>query len=226
MPTRRFMAFAARLSDSARDQRRDLLLDMLHGLPGGRRRVIDLGGRAAYWRAMGLEKLRGLGVHVTLVNLEQERVPPAEADLFSFLHGDACSLPDHADDSFDFVHSNSVIEHVGGRARRQAFASEVRRLAPAYFVQTPYFYFPVEPHFLSLGFHWLPERVKIRRLMRQDLGHHRREATVESARATVRSARLQTGQQMRELFPDATIVHERLFGLVKSLIAIRRARDS
>ncbi|HEX4060865.1 MAG TPA: UDP-N-acetylmuramoyl-tripeptide--D-alanyl-D-alanine ligase [Streptosporangiaceae bacterium] len=52
---------------------------------------------------------------------------------------------------YDLVFSNSLIEHVGGHERRERFADTVHQLSGAYWVQTPYRYFPVEPH-------WHPAR--------------------------------------------------------------------
>ena len=46
-------------------------------------------------------------------------------------------------------------------------AAEVRRVAPAYWVQTPNFWFPMEPHFLVPGWQWLPERTRISILQRR-----------------------------------------------------------
>jgi len=48
--------------------------------------------------------------------------------------------------SFDAVYSNSTIEHVGDESRQALFAAAVRRLAPAYWVQTPSSHFPIEIH--------------------------------------------------------------------------------
>lgn len=215
---------AGRVSERARRARNRQLLDFIAVLSaeGRVRRILDMGGRASCWRAFGLDELRRLGAHVTIVNAEPEPAP-AEADVMAFVTGDACDLSGFADGAFDLVHSNSVIEHVGDDARQEAFAREARRLAPACYVQTPYFWFPIEPHFLSLGFHWLPERVRVRKLMRRDYGHHRREETEAAALATVRSARLLTRRRLAALFPDAGIVEERILGLVKSIIAVRRA---
>jgi len=60
-----------------------------------------------------------------------------------------------ADDEFDLAYCSSVIEHVP-RARREAFAHELRRVARGWFVQTPAYSFPIEPHALLPAAHWLP----------------------------------------------------------------------
>jgi hypothetical protein len=184
----------------------------------GRCAIIDLGGRADYWRAMDLEALRARGVHITLVNTE---VVASDDPMIASIQADACNLAQFADGQFDLAHSNSTIEHVGEWSRMAAFAHEMRRLAPSYYVQTPYFWFPIEPHFLSLGFHWLPETVRVRRLLRRRFGHHVRAQSVDEAVETVRSARLLDRTWFQALFPDARHSAERFAGLTKSLVAVR-----
>ena len=49
-------------------------------------------------------------------------------------------------------------------------AAEVRRLAPVYWVQTPNFWFPMEPHFLTPAWHWLPVDLRVAMLRRRALG--------------------------------------------------------
>ena len=61
-----------------------------------------------------------------------------------------------ADGEFDLAYCSSVIEHVAP-ARRGAFAAELRRVARGWYVQTPAWSFPVEPHAL------LPSRTGCRR---------------------------------------------------------------
>jgi hypothetical protein len=104
--------------------------------------ILDVGGNVAYW--LGLEPLwRDRPCHITLVNIGGELVPDRR---FTSIAGDARDLSRFRDLSFDLVHSNSVIEHVGLWRDQLRMAQEVRRLAPRYFVQTPNFWFPIEPH--------------------------------------------------------------------------------
>ncbi|MGA0605224.1 class I SAM-dependent methyltransferase [Phenylobacterium sp. VNQ135] len=211
---------ATRLSAAARKRRAGRLLDLIAEIVAarGRCRIIDLGGEVRYWQAFDQAKLRLPGVSILCVNLQAQ---VSEDPFIDVLQGDACRLPQFEDGAFDLAHSNSVIEHVGEWSNMEAFAGELRRLAPFYYVQTPYFWFPIEPHFLAPIFHWLPEPMRIRAMLRRGHGHHPRETTVAGAVAAVRSARLLDKTAFRSLFPDADHEDERVLGLVKSLIAVR-----
>jgi hypothetical protein len=180
--------------------------------------VLDIGGTETYWQLVRQEIDRP-DLRIVLCNL----TAPAITDTarFSSIAGNACDLAEHADMSFDLVHSNSVIEHVGAWRDMQAMAVNVRRLAPVYYVQTPYFWFPVEPHFRSVGFHWLPEQMRYRRVMARANGFRDRQDSVADAMAQVQSCVLLDRGQMSALFPDATLEDERVFGLTKSLMAVR-----
>jgi hypothetical protein len=183
-------------------------------------RILDLGGSEKYWMA-GAEYLRAVRdrLEITLVNLESATV--VDSALFRAVQGDACdlrALPDHA---YDLVHSNSVIEHVGSWTHMKRMAGEVRRLAPHYFVQTPNFWFPLEPHYASIGFHWMPQSVQVWRMLQRRHGFIERMPDVDAATAAAQSTTLLDERQFRYLFPDARMEHETFFGLTKSLIAVR-----
>jgi hypothetical protein len=186
--------------------------------------ILDLGGTAAYWRAFPSETLEECRVSVTLLNLPDSEFQPVELPpRFQAREGDACGLVDYGDRSVDIVHSNSVIEHVGEWGRMEAFAGEVRRVGRAYFVQTPNFWFPVEPHFMAPLYHWLPQPLRVALLLRMRLGHQARQDTVQEAMRLVQGINLIDRRMFRALFPDAELQTERYFGLPKSLIAIRGA---
>lgn len=186
---------------------------------GRRIRVVDLGGTITYWSMVPGESLTSYVSNIVLVNRVQVSADyPAP---FSFLQGDACDLPELDNNKFDLVHSNSVIEHVGGWHRMRRFADEVHRLAPAHYIQTPNFWFPFEPHFGVPFFQWFPESTRARLCLRFALGHYRRCTTIDEAMKLVQRTQLLDGQQMRLLFPESHIHRERLLALTKSLIAIR-----
>lgn len=179
-------------------------------------RIIDLGGEPAYWRIFDRGVLENLGVHVTLVNPEPQVIE--EDPMFEVVVGDACSLAQFQDGSFDLVHSNSVIEHVGLWERMEAFSREVRRLAPRYYIQTPYQWFPVEPHFPAPFIHWRSERHRAKWVLRNRPGA---KGDYGNALRAVQSIWLLDKTQMRYLFSDARHLDEKFAGLTKSLLAIR-----
>ncbi len=72
-----------------------------------------------------------------------------------FLQADPADGLPFADGAFDLAYCNSVIEHVPPE-RRAAFARELRRVARGWYVQTPAWSFPIEPHALLPAAHWLP----------------------------------------------------------------------
>lgn len=98
----------------------------------------------------------------------KHRITAAGIDDASFLEGlypglrfvraDGRDLPFEAD-SFDYVHSSAVLEHVGSRARQRQFLSELWRVArKGIFVTTPNVWFPVEFHTVLPLVHWLPPK--------------------------------------------------------------------
>ena len=167
--------------------------------------------------------LDGRKVEITLVNTIFGG--SSESGMVHVL-GDARKLEALADFSFDLVHSNSVIEHVGRWEDMCSMAQEVRRLAPGYFVQTPYFWFPVEPHCTTAFFHWLPQSIRVSMLMRKPRGAWGIASDIDTAMRQIQSNSLLDKRMMAALFPDAYIEGERFAGLVKSLTAIRRPDGS
>ncbi|OJF13651.1 class I SAM-dependent methyltransferase [Couchioplanes caeruleus] len=176
--------------------------------------VLDLGGRVSSWTQVPVRPAR---VHV--VNLEPlptELPDWAEAD-----HADACELPASiASRRYDLVFSNSVLEHVGGHEQRRRMAEAVSTLAPRYWVQTPYRYFPIEPHWVAPGMQFLPVAARVAVARKWPLAYTPGKSW-ELAMKQVLTTELVGKAEMRYLFPDAEIRSERLLGMTKSLIAVR-----
>lgn len=195
------------------------LIEEVHAQKGSVR-ILDVGGAGNYWTPI-LPDLERLSCSVTVMNLVISNAVKGNARNIEFVEGDACAT-NYPDRAFDLVHSNSVIEHLGSWSNMVAAAGEIRRLAPSYYVQVPYFWFPMEPHFRVLGFQWLPESARARLLMSKARGFYSKAADMDEAMRAVQTVYLLDRRQMQALFPDATFKSEKLFALTKSLIAIRR----
>jgi hypothetical protein len=176
-------------------------------------RVLDLGGTPMSWRLAPVHPAA-----LTVVNLMPlESEDPA----VTLVRANACELPDGLRrEKFDLVYSNSLLEHVGGHVQRQRLVDNVHHYADRHWVQTPYRYFPVEPHWLFPGFQWLPYSARIMVSQKWNRGHIKTYTRAE-AEAQVNEIDLVGIAQMRMYFPNSTIWYERFAGLVKSLVAIR-----
>jgi hypothetical protein len=181
-------------------------------------RVVDLGGTVESWRRAPVHPRE-----VVVVNL----LEPGDPDTPNRVPvlGDACRaravLLDHGvDPAFDLVFSNSLLEHVGGHANRSALASEVRALAPRHWVQTPYRFFPVEPHWVFPMMQFLPVAARTRIARRWPLVHTRPDTDSE-ALADVQWTELIGMTELRSYFPESQVVKERMGGLVKSIVAVK-----
>lgn len=184
-------------------------------------RILDVGGRKTYWDVLPKDVLRKNRAHVTLLNLPCD-LQGQDDSLFTHATGNACDMREFADDSFHIVHSNSVIEHVGGWPQMKQFAEEVRRVAANLYVQTPYYWFPVEPHYLTPFFHWIPKPAQVRLLRSFTLGNRGRAHSLDDALTKLEDApRMLDLKSFKLLFPDCRILKERFFLLTKSLIAVR-----
>ncbi len=176
--------------------------------------VIDLGGDIRSWRAAQIRPERLLLVNIVKQDLEEDWATAVVAD--------ACDLPATIrSQRFDLVYSNSVIEHVGGHYRRQRFAEAASELSARLWVQTPYRYFPVEPHWLFPGFQLLPVALRARLMRRWSLGTYPAGLRHAEAVDHVLSIELLSATELSAYFPDATVWRERVFGLTKSLVAVK-----
>ena len=185
-------------------------------------KLLDVGGTQGFWESMGSDALGD--VQVTLLNLQAE---PVSGQEFESVAGDARDLSRYDDASYDVVFSNSVIEHLGPRlADQRLMANEIRRVGRRYFVQTPNRYFPIEPHFLTPGFQFLPVSTRVWAVTHFNVGWYRRFADEAAARREVESISLLTEKQVRDLFPGAEIYREKILGMTKSFIAYHGWNDS
>ena len=173
--------------------------------------VLDIGGAAYYWNFFAVVP------RVVIVNLQK---PEAADRRFQWVVADARRLP-FRDRAFDLAFANSVVEHIPGQENRAAFARETERVGRGYYVQTPYRWFPVEPHLYTPLIHYLPKSRQRPLLRNFTVWGILQRPTAEGCDDFLRDIDLLTTRQLRALFPHASIWKERVFGLLKSIAAVR-----
>jgi ubiquinone/menaquinone biosynthesis C-methylase UbiE len=200
------------LANRLRKNRFSFFLSLLEQLPKPIK-ILDVGGTSNFWDQMNFFDP---DIQIHLLN-----TTPAICTKSQHISvvGDARDMCQYADYEFDVVFSNSVIEHVGEFVDQQKMANEIRRVGKRYFLQTPNYYFPIEPHFLVPCFQFMPTSLQILLARNFNLGWSKKAETKESAYQLVKSVELLTEKELRTLFPSAKIYREKFLGLTKSLIA-------
>lgn len=201
-----------------RRERFKLFEDLVADFGDKKLKILDVGGYQQFWEQMGFDLTKH---EITVLNVPEQVVPSTHPNVKS-LGGDGTNMPEFSRGDFDVVFSNSVLEHVGLFSKQREMAREIRRLSDVYFVQTPNFYFPMEPHFHVPAFQMLPLGVRQRLIQSFALGCMPRIEDADEARKLAEETRLLTKREMRTLFPEARIVDEKVLGLTKSIIALRR----
>lgn len=126
---------------------------------------------------------------------------------------DACNLP-LSNKSVDYVFSNAVIEHIP-KEKRCLFASEIKRVArKGYFVTTPNYYFPYEPHYKMPFWQYLPEEIKKGLKKHFVIGHFKK--------MNYKRIDLLPAKELRKLFPEAMIERLRITIWPETLICYWR----
>jgi hypothetical protein len=178
-------------------------------------RILDVGGTNEFWKNRGWAGRTDVQIFSLNLAAEERRY-----ENITPLAGDATDLAQFADGSFEVAFSNSVIEHLFAFEQQRRMASEIQRVSKSFWVQTPNYWFPMEPHFHVPGWQWMPLNLRVAMIRRWRCGWRGPCPDPARARDLVQEVRLMTGRELQALFPRATLLPERFCGLVKSWIVI------
>lgn len=194
-------------------------------------KILDIGGASGHHINRVLK-----GTKVQPHNVYIANIKPKVNKEANFIYGyktilikedEGLPYPDYY---FDIVYCNSVIEHVtvpkseiweirsGQEFKKKSlvnqnrFSHEIRRLSKQYFVQTPNKHFPIEAHSWLPLLGWFPRRILLPVL---------KITNRFWVKDTPPDWNLLVRKEMRWLFPDAKLVMEKKWGLIKSIMAIK-----
>lgn len=174
-------------------------------------RILDVGGTNTFWQNRGWAERPG--IEIFSLNLFAQKKQHTNIEP---LTGDATNLSQFDDGSFDVAFSNSVIEHLFTSHKQSQMASEIQRVGKSFWVQTPNYWFPFEPHFHVPAWQWLPLEARVALIRRWRCGWRGPCPDSAHARELVEELRLLSRRELRGMFPGAVLVPERFAGLVKS----------
>lgn len=183
--------------------------------PSSNQSILDVGGCHLFWEQMECHNT------ITCLNLKIPQLSKPVSNQFNYVQGDGRYLP-YSNTAYDIVFSNSVIEHLGCYENQKQFAAEIRRVGKSYWVQTPNRWFLIEPHLITPLIHYLPKTIQKHLLRRCTIWGLVARPTRNQVDAFLSEIRLLNKHEMSELFPDATILSERILGFTKSFIAVKK----
>lgn len=182
-------------------------------------RVLDLGGSLHFWEEVGhILKPASVTIMNIAVNGQSLGEVAGESDRARIILYDGKHIP-YGDKEIDLLICNSVMEHVAP-AERPALAREIGRVAKRYVIQVPALEFPIEPHQVAPFVHWLPRKAgrALSAVTLYGLVNGR-----EGAVAMFDEVQMIGKREFGRLFPAASIVTERTFGMPKSYLAFGNA---
>ncbi len=177
--------------------------------------ILDVGGTIDYWRQMNPPEFNRLDI--TILNIHNEEKSDSS---YKYIKGSASELNMFKENQFDIVFSNSVIEHLSPEEQAQ-MAKGMLRIGKRIYLQTPSFYFPIEPHFLFPFFQFLPRFIKILLIKNINLGWLKKQKNKADAVKLIKSINLLKFRNLEKLFPQTKICKEKLFLFTKSYIVMK-----
>lgn len=125
--------------------------------PGPGSKILDLGVSAEEGpEANMLEKQYPWQQNITCAGLGDGKVLREAYPSISYVKITPGAKLPFAANEFDIVHSNAVLEHVGGRDERAEFLREASRVGKSMFIAIPNKWFPMEHHTAIPFLHWSP----------------------------------------------------------------------
>jgi ubiquinone/menaquinone biosynthesis C-methylase UbiE len=178
-------------------------------------KILDIGGSDYYWK--NFDFVDNENYSILILNSEFQQTGGFRN--ISFVKGDAKNLGHINDNEYDLVFSNSMIEHLCTFEEQKKLGEEIRRIGKKYFIQTPNYYFPLEPHFLFPFFQFLSVDMKTKLISNYNLGWFEKQEDSFKAKELAESIRLLTEKELKEIFKGCKIYKEKFYLLNKSLTA-------
>lgn len=202
-----FKQLFKKLQEKSRKSKFELFVKALK--PTSQTRILDLGcGKGTFLEQMYPYKQKITGLDISDYNIRKfKRKHPT----IKIRKGNAKNLQ-FKDKSFDIVFSNAVIEHVGNLSEQIKYANEVKRVGKKYFITTPNKWFPFEPHYRLPLFQFVPKSIQKFLTNHFSIGNYKKGEWED--------INLLSTTHLKKLFPEASIIKQRVTFLSETLIVI------